>query len=90
LTYIKGHTIEEIKNQSSMSLQINIADLQENKTTIDLINKTKTPSMRHEHTWKEAQSVITKVCYFSLCWEHMTIMYSNILLLSSPEGTVLL
>jgi hypothetical protein len=35
LTYIKGYTIEEIKNQSSMSnaktLQINIADLQENK-----------------------------------------------------------
>ena len=33
---------------NAKTLQINIADLQENKTTIDLINKTKTPSTRHE------------------------------------------
>ena len=71
MTYVKGYTIEEIKNQSSMSnaktLQINIADLQENKTTIDFINKTKTPSTRHEHTWKEAQSVIS--VYVGNIWQ---------------------
>ena len=76
---------------NAKTLQINIADLQEKKPTIDLINKTKTPSTRHQHIWKEAQ-----VCYYkSLLFQFMLgaydhIMYSNILLLSSPEGTVLL